>query len=221
SSIISNISQGKGDPTLFKPRVLDLLKNFKAGDEVLIRLRLFSDPGAAGWGWAIDNLKIQIDDEPPILLHNHLDYVIGSSNSLALTAQATDASGVSKVFLDYSVNSGSVTSIEMLLSTTANTYNYVLDLSPLAISATNKLNYRLRSIDVLGNSIQIPAAGFFDVVRLNIGTAQASYSSDFNSSNTDFVGNFFPDFNSFRIHQWGHPFRSLISKWIWYPKCNL
>ncbi|MFM8744645.1 MAG: T9SS type A sorting domain-containing protein, partial [Cytophagales bacterium] len=191
SSIISNISQGKGDPTLFKPRVLDLLKNFKAGDEVLIRLRLFSDPGAAGWGWAIDNLKIQIDDEPPILLHNHLDYVIGSSNSLALTAQATDASGVSKVFLDYSVNSGSVTSIEMPLSTTANTYNYVLDLSPLAISATNKLNYRLRSIDVLGNSIQIPAAGFFDVVRLNIGTAQASYSSDFNSSNTDFVGNFF------------------------------
>ncbi|MFM7430194.1 MAG: T9SS type A sorting domain-containing protein, partial [Flammeovirgaceae bacterium] len=59
SSIISNISQGKGDPTLFKPRVLDLLKNFKAGDEVLIRFRLFSDPAAAGWGWAIDNLNIQ------------------------------------------------------------------------------------------------------------------------------------------------------------------
>lgn len=191
SSIISNISQGKGDPSLFKPRVLDLLKNFKAGDEILIRFRLFSDPAAAGWGWAIDNLKIQIDDEPPILLHNHSDYVIGSSNSLTLTTQATDASGVSKVFLDYSVNSGSVTSVEMPLSTAANTYNYVLDLSPLAISATNKLNYRLRSIDVLGNTVQIPAAGFFDVVRLNIGTAQASYSSDFNSPNIDFAGNFF------------------------------
>lgn len=191
SSIISNISQGKGDPSLFKPRVLDLLKNFKAGDEILLRFRLFSDPAAAGWGWAIDNLKIQIDDEPPILLHNHSDYVIGSSNSLTLTTQATDASGVSKVFLDYSVNSGSVTSVEMPLSTAANTYNYIFDLSPLAISATTKLNYRLRSIDVLGNTVQIPAVGFFDVVRLNIGTAQASYSSDFNSPNTDFAGNFF------------------------------
>jgi hypothetical protein len=79
----------------------------------------------------------------------------------------------------------------MPLSTAANTYNYILDLSPLAISATNKLNYRLRSIDVLGNTVQIPAVGFFDVVRLNIGTAQASYSSDFNSANTDFAGNFF------------------------------
>jgi hypothetical protein len=33
--------------------------NFKAGDTILIRFRLFSDPYANGWGWAIDNLRIQ------------------------------------------------------------------------------------------------------------------------------------------------------------------
>ena len=32
---------------------------FAAGDEVLIRFRLFADALAHGWGWAIDNLSIQ------------------------------------------------------------------------------------------------------------------------------------------------------------------
>jgi len=34
-------------------------RNFSEGDTVLIRFRLFSDPFAIGWGWAIDNLRIQ------------------------------------------------------------------------------------------------------------------------------------------------------------------
>lgn len=33
--------------------------NFAVGDTIFIRFRLFSDPYAIGWGWAIDNLKIQ------------------------------------------------------------------------------------------------------------------------------------------------------------------
>lgn len=33
--------------------------NFKAGDVILIRFRLFSDALATGWGWLIDNLNIQ------------------------------------------------------------------------------------------------------------------------------------------------------------------
>jgi hypothetical protein len=32
--------------------------NFKAGDTLLIRFRLFSDPYANGWGWVIQDLKI-------------------------------------------------------------------------------------------------------------------------------------------------------------------
>lgn len=43
-------------------REIDLLSNgnFNTGDTTLIRFRLFSDPYANGWGWTIDNLKIQI-----------------------------------------------------------------------------------------------------------------------------------------------------------------
>jgi hypothetical protein len=46
---------------LFVNHEIDLLANgnFKAGDTIQIRFRLFSDPYAHGWGWIIDNLKIQ------------------------------------------------------------------------------------------------------------------------------------------------------------------
>ena len=33
--------------------------HFKTGDIVFIRFRLFSDSSVFGWGWAIDNLRIQ------------------------------------------------------------------------------------------------------------------------------------------------------------------
>ncbi len=39
----------------FYPRISDIISN---GDSLLIRFRLFSDPYANGWGWVIDDLKI-------------------------------------------------------------------------------------------------------------------------------------------------------------------
>ena len=61
------ISSALGDPGLFKERSIDLTASgdFKAGETILIRFRLYSDPFAVGWGWAIDNLKIQ--GEPPVI----------------------------------------------------------------------------------------------------------------------------------------------------------
>ncbi len=51
-----------GTKDLFIPKniVLTENENFVAGDTILIRFRLFSDQMAAGWGWAIDNIRIQI-----------------------------------------------------------------------------------------------------------------------------------------------------------------
>jgi hypothetical protein len=44
--------------------------NFVEGDTILIRFRLFSDPYSHGWGWIIDNLKIQegITENMPSLI---------------------------------------------------------------------------------------------------------------------------------------------------------
>jgi len=52
-------AQTQADPQLFVSQKLDLLDTFAAGDEVLIRFRLFADQNIAGWGWIIDNLQIQ------------------------------------------------------------------------------------------------------------------------------------------------------------------
>ncbi|HPR33393.1 MAG TPA: T9SS type A sorting domain-containing protein [Prolixibacteraceae bacterium] len=60
-SIWEQFSQAVGTPAMYKPHIMNLLdaEGLSAGDEILIRFRLYSDPYAYGWGWAIDNLKIQ------------------------------------------------------------------------------------------------------------------------------------------------------------------
>jgi len=57
-----------GDSTMYRTQVVDLLQTFSAGDEVLVRFRLFADANTNGWGWAIDNISIQepmvgVDDD--------------------------------------------------------------------------------------------------------------------------------------------------------------
>ena len=59
-----------GLPALYRRREIPLLNPgspFRAGDQILIRFRLFSDQLAHGWGWAIDNLRIQAPPPPPVL----------------------------------------------------------------------------------------------------------------------------------------------------------
>ncbi len=65
----SSDSKGVGRPALFRNRTIKMLNNdnFSGGDLVLIRFRLFSDELTYGWGWAIDNLKIQLPPPPPVL----------------------------------------------------------------------------------------------------------------------------------------------------------
>lgn len=62
NSITGNNSTAAGTPDLFVNRSINLLENgnFSSGDTLLFRFRLYSDPYANGWGWAIDNLKIQL-----------------------------------------------------------------------------------------------------------------------------------------------------------------
>ena len=50
-----------GDPSLYKPRVINMFQSgdFKGGDQILIRFRMLADAGGYGWGWAVDNLNIQ------------------------------------------------------------------------------------------------------------------------------------------------------------------
>ena len=59
SSIVGNNSTATGNATFYHSRSINLQDEFEAGDEIIIRFRLFSDQLASGWGWAIDDLHIQ------------------------------------------------------------------------------------------------------------------------------------------------------------------
>lgn len=63
-SISGNNSTANPTEAMFATREYDFSRDggFVAGDTIQVRFRLFSDPFAAGWGWAIDNLIIQDTD---------------------------------------------------------------------------------------------------------------------------------------------------------------
>ena len=68
-SINTSDSRGVGLATMYKKRTIKMLNSgdFESGDVILLRFRLFADELTYGWGWAIDNLQIQVPPPPPIL----------------------------------------------------------------------------------------------------------------------------------------------------------
>ncbi|MCR9065869.1 MAG: T9SS type A sorting domain-containing protein [Cytophagales bacterium] len=62
-------SNGTPSPALYRTREIDLYDLFTAeaaGAEILIRFRLYADQWVKGWGWAIDNLAIQVPKPAPL-----------------------------------------------------------------------------------------------------------------------------------------------------------
>ncbi|WP_159521460.1 T9SS type A sorting domain-containing protein [Sunxiuqinia indica] len=61
---VGNNSAAQGKATYYINREFKMTENgnFAEGDTLFVRFRLFSDPYAHGWGWAIDDLRIQ---DPP------------------------------------------------------------------------------------------------------------------------------------------------------------
>jgi hypothetical protein len=74
SATSGNNSTAVPTKDLYVNHEIDMLANgnFIAGDTILVRFRLFSDPYSHGWGWIIDNLNIQD--------------LVSDSNSLAISA---------------------------------------------------------------------------------------------------------------------------------------
>ena len=88
----NQVSTTVGIPDWYINREINLLENgnFKANDTILIRFRLFSDPYAHGWGWTIDNLRIQTPVSAPTVQLSHgniLIYPNPFDNKLNITVQ--------------------------------------------------------------------------------------------------------------------------------------
>jgi hypothetical protein len=191
SAITNNISTALGDPSLFRTRTLDLSKEFSAGMEVTFRFRLHSDPLAAGWGWAIDNLKIQIDDGAPEIYHQQVDYLLASASTIELLVKATDLSGLSSLKVEYSLNESASSSSEFLLQPNVDTYNLSLAFASGTLKAGDTFHYRIVASDVLGNEGYFPPAGEFNVAVVSFANPLNSFVTDFNTGTVDVSGNFF------------------------------
>lgn len=186
-----NNSIAVGDPSLFRPRSINILatNNFVAGDEIVIRFRLFVDQLSHGWGWAIDNLKIQVDDTAPTILHNHTDYLRSNATTLPITVKVTDGSGLQSLTFEYNVNGGTVNAVPATITNGVD--QYTLDIALSNFTAGDEIQYRIKAKDNIENERSLPASGFFKVPLLDFSSTLNTYVSDFNSANTDFVGNFF------------------------------
>jgi hypothetical protein len=184
-------STATGIPSLFKSREIDLLAagNFAAGDEVIIRFRLFADQLVHGWGWAIDNLRIQVDETPPVVLHDHLNYQLKGNDQFTMAVNATDGDALASLAIEYQINSEAINTYNFPVA--ENTSNYTLNQVVTGLNKGDVFKYRVRAKDPTGNESVLPATDFFTVPVIEFNAAATQYVSDFNASNTDFVGNFF------------------------------
>jgi hypothetical protein len=191
SAISGNNSTATGDASLYRNRTIDLQTKFNTNDEVVIRFRLYSDPFAAGWGWAIDNLKIQIDDTPPIIRHDHIDYLVTGSDELQLTMSTSDPSGIESLRIEYRVNESELQVQNFNVFPPATSYTFSLN-GLSALAAGDKIEYRIVSADSAGNINALPSlTEFIQVPIITFGNAISTYSNNFDSPTNDFVGNFF------------------------------
>lgn len=179
-------STGVGDPTLFRSRTINMLDEFDAGDDVAIRFRFFIDQSARGWGWAIDNLKIQTDISAPKILHNHVDYLPAGSSIPELRALVRDVGGVETFNIVYAKNDEAEQSIDAidLLDNT-----FILPAGVL--NEGDELRYKFLASDLAGNETVLPENGYFSIKGVSFPEAVTQYSNTFETASDDFIGAFF------------------------------
>lgn len=180
-------SEAPGNEGLYKPRAINMLAAtpFKGGDEILIRFRLFADQLAVGWGWAIDNVKIQIDDTPPEIAHIAPDYLNVDDTALTLIAKVTDNAILDSVTFEVNLDG-----VIQLIGMDQPVDIYELNLSFNPVTTSSILKYRIIAVDSATNpnTTILPESGFFEIPVAELGEVKTVYINDFNTPSTDFIG---------------------------------
>jgi hypothetical protein len=132
----SSDSRGTATSALFKSRTIKMLSsgNFVSGDVILLRFRLFADELTYGWGWVIDNLKIQVPPPPPILA---TEPIISEGLTLAPNPSpdelkiTTNLAKPGRVKMEI-ISSNGVKVMDREYTTDVNTFNQKIDLREFA-----------------------------------------------------------------------------------------
>jgi len=98
------------------------------GDTLVLRFRLFSDPFAHGWGWIIEDLKINplVDAVEPLLSEGEMTVYPNPGNGIIRVRMATDESGNGKL-IRYSIYSA--TGIAAKAGYLQGSAEYIIDIS--------------------------------------------------------------------------------------------
>jgi Secretion system C-terminal sorting domain len=94
----------QGSETILKLRAIDLLSTYTANDEILIRFFLKANSIEEGWGWAIDNLRIQTENvitgiEPGLIAPVFSVYPNpATSNFVTIIRDSNNDKGVANLF---------------------------------------------------------------------------------------------------------------------------
>lgn len=132
ASMSGNNSTALPTKDLYVNHQIDLLANgnFSAGDTVVVRFRLFSDPYSHGWGWVIDNLKIQdgtFSNLPPELSSGEvIFYPNPATNRLTIDIQSQNKMG-SIVVKAYNVSGKLV--YNQMFGVDATDFHEIIDIS--------------------------------------------------------------------------------------------
>lgn len=126
------VSNGRGEQALYRQRVINIydgeFSDVPAGTEIIVRFRLFADQWVRGWGWAIDDLRLQTPAPKPLASENPVIKELSISPNpstdfinLAYTFQRPQEVRV-EVF---SVNGGKL--LNERINTVGNNFNYSVD----------------------------------------------------------------------------------------------
>lgn len=104
--------------------------------------------------------------KPKVTYSNPLKYVFASQTSISLpTLYASDNIGVSSATIEYAINSGSIVTKPLVLSTLeANAFNYTFDFSGSPLKSGDVVKYRIVVVDKSKNknTVYSPSSGYYE-----------------------------------------------------------
>ncbi|MDP5139113.1 MAG: T9SS type A sorting domain-containing protein, partial [Spirosomaceae bacterium] len=126
------VSNGRGEQALYKPRVINIydgeFSDVAPGTEVIVRFRLFSDQWVRGWGWAIDDLRLQIPAPKPLASENPVfkELTVSPTPSTDFIKLAYTFQRPQEVHVEvFSVNGGKL--LNERVETVGNNFNFEID----------------------------------------------------------------------------------------------
>ena len=130
------------------------ISGFVGNPDVKVRFRFFSDGGYEVDGMYIDDFQIitsNVDLSPPLIVHNGPEFYEGTPSAFNVIADISDISGVASAEVQYTVDGGSIQSINPG-NVAGNTYTFTIP----AQLAGSWVDYSILATDSLTNATVDP-----------------------------------------------------------------